>query len=144
MCSVLIVGPSYPPHPDPALQWQRLQPGDVVDIKDDDDFHWGSHIHCDPNDGTYDWWIVVSVPGTTAADANGLIWSDPEPFPLTPYRLRTSYIDLASFLEAHPIVIGPQEEPDIIVDFASLISFRKQRPALDNDNVIGDPNSVIG
>lgn len=77
MCSVLIFTKPDNDHEDPTLDWQKFKCGDVVDISEFDNFHWGDAIQ-GPN--AIGWWSVVVVTAVQKAQLAHLLESGPMPF----------------------------------------------------------------
>lgn len=89
MCSILIFIKPDNDHPDPSLDWQRFKVGDVIDIAEADDFHWGDDIQ---GPGALGWWTVVVVPNVQKAQLEYLLESGVTPFgsiaPLNPAEVK--------------------------------------------------------
>lgn len=94
MCSVLIFAKPDNNHSDPKLDWQKFKRGDVIDMKDDDNFFWGNDIHGANGPG---WWRVVILPGVRVSEIKSLMSSEVLKYPAldtAPRKIRAIKIDL--------------------------------------------------
>lgn len=147
MCSVVIFAKPDNDHPDPALDWTKFKRGDVIDINDDDNFFWGSHVQ---GDNALGWWNVIVVPGVAANDIISLCMGDPIPFVLPAlYRIRVNSIDLDGLLASPSQAQSTSSKssgsqintgidntdvsvaPDLVTDTDTLLSFRSVKPPLE-------------
>ena len=162
MCSLLIFAKPDNDHPDKSLDWKRFKRGDVIDVRDDDDFFWGTDIQGPKALG---WWRVIVLPGVAASDVIGLALSGPkvDDFAFdSPYLLRANKVDLDALevlAEADGAKVQvmadageiPVEKMTLtktsmlVTDTAAVLEVRTVKPAL-QVAVIGEesPFEVIG
>lgn len=115
MCSILVFAKSDNINPDPALQWQKFGRGDVIDIRDDDNFFWGNDIQGPKALG---WWRVVVLPNVASATVSGLLSSEIlayQALPSAPRKLRINKLNLDALEATETIVKGVPLLPTDVV-----------------------------
>lgn len=141
MCSLLIWGRRDNVS---KLQWQQFARGDVIDLQDDDDFHWGNAILGPDSIG---WWRAAVVPGVPAKSLQGLVMGDAATVPAgKPYRMRTCRIDLDALEEAEEKSSGRKlDHYDILVlTYADLSASISEKLVKADGSVFGLAPTVIG
>lgn len=135
MCSLLIWA-KPDSAPDKIPDWQKFKRGDVIEIHDDDNFHWGADVQGPQALG---WWRVVVLPKIPAKDLISLVQND-APGPDTgieiPYLLRVNTVGLDALEvmekdQANVAVVTDQiYAAKMTTDKNTLLSVRTTKPAL--------------
>ena len=123
-------------HPDPTLQWTKYTTGDVIDIRDDDNFFWGSDIQ---GPAALGWWKVVCIPGVQAASLSGLLVSGPiVDATISKFQMRTQSVNVSALAAASiPSGVQPNPNADITTDMATVQSMTTTKPPLTSGVTVG-------
>lgn len=137
MASMVIFAKPDNIHPDPKLDWTKFKRGDVIDIRDDDNFYWGEAVQ---GPQALNWWRVVTVPNTPAAALLSLAAGDSPSADGSAYRLRINSINLDMLEFGKNLGITDRLTSDV----PTLLAVRTVKPVIANPNVIGSDPRVIG
>lgn len=122
-----------------AEQWKQFARGDVIDIREEDNWHWGNAIM---GPDALGWWRVVIVEGTPAKALHGLVMGDPAPDKPIPYRIRTHRIDIDALEAAEGRKLEHWEA--LVVSFETIFGAIQQKLVMPDMTVIGLERTVLG
>lgn len=118
-----------------VAQTHQPERGDVVDMRDDDLFHWGDAIAGPASIG---WWQVLVVPGALTRNIGGLLTSSKSSTGTYAWRHRIWSVDLDRLSE------GQMPQWTWVISIESLFSAVTIKAQANQSSEIGQQLNILG